>query len=272
VALLQPLKFTNSGHIFIDNDDDPSAIALILDPIAYREEFCLALDFSPPFIARLMAAGFLVMSIVPEDGPPDDVVLLPEMHLERSVLFFKDLHESRTVKRLVPRYELRVDGLGPETKPGLKPGAERDGRFLFDTILERCARVHGEGWLTPALRRGFHALRKAQSPGKDGRPLFSPAPSMVSFGLFREGRLVAGEFGVAVGRVYTSYSGYRDENSAGTVQLILTGRLLRDRGFAFWDLGMVLPYKEGLGARTLSRREFLERFLGAQKTRPPADG
>ena len=252
MALLQPLKFTNSGHIFIDANDDPVVIALMLDLIPYREEFCLSLDFSPPFIARLMAAGFLVMSIVPEDGPPGDVVLLPEMHLERSVLFFDELHERRSVKRFIPRYELRVDGLGRTTEPCAGPS----GPFLFDTVLERCAQVHGEDWLTPALRRGFHALRKAQAPDSD--------PRMAAFGLYREGRLVAGEFGVAVGKVYTSYSGYKDENSAGTVQLILTGRLLRDWGFAFWDLGMVLPYKGELGARTLDRREFLDRFLQAQ--------
>jgi Leu/Phe-tRNA-protein transferase len=94
---------------------------------------------------------------------------------------------------------------------------------------------------------------------------------MVSFGLYREGRLVAGEFGVVVGRVYTSYSGYRDEDSAGTVQLVLTGRLLRDSGFAYWDLGMILPYKKRLGARNLSRRRFLDLFFKAQgsSTLPP---
>jgi Leu/Phe-tRNA-protein transferase len=86
---------------------------------------------------------------------------------------------------------------------------------------------------------------------------------MVSFGLYREGRLVAGEFGAAAGRVYTSYSGYHDEDSAGSVQLVLTGRWLRDAGFAFWDLGMDLPYKRSLGARILSRNFFLELFLGA---------
>ncbi|MDR3148145.1 MAG: GNAT family N-acetyltransferase [Treponema sp.] len=258
----QPLKFTKSGHIFIDNKDDPSGIALALDIIAYREEFCLALDLSPAFIARLMAAGFLVMSIVPENAPPDDVVLLAEMHLERSVMFFDKLHESRSAKRLISRYELRVDGLGRETQPG-SPADPAGGPFLFDTVLERCAQVHGEDWLTPALRRAFHALRRVQVPGDAGTPA-PHTPRMVSFGLYREGRLVAGEFGVVAGRVYTSYSGYTDENSAGTVQMILTGRLLRDRGFAFWDLGMLLPYKESLGARALSRREFLERFRKAQ--------
>jgi Leu/Phe-tRNA-protein transferase len=248
--LFQSLKFTNSGHIFIDPDDDPRLIASMLDFISYQEEFCLALDFSPPFIARLMAAGFLIMSVIPNDEPGGKAVLLPEMHLKRSVLFFDRLHESRTVKRLIPRYELKTGGLGKEEDPA-----------LFHTVLERCAQVHGEDWLTPALRRSFHALNRIQTTG-DRFSLKSPR--MAAFGLYRGGRLVAGEFGTAAGRVYTSYSGYKEENSAGTVQLILAGRRLRDSGFAFWDLGMLLPYKERLGAQSLDRGRFLELFREAQ--------
>ncbi|MDR2177516.1 MAG: leucyl-tRNA--protein transferase [Treponema sp.] len=260
MALFQPLKFTRSGHILIHSGDDPWAIALVLDAVSYREEFCLALDFSPAFIARLMTAGFLVMSVIPDDTGPGGAILLPEMHLERSVLFFDKLHESRSARRLIPRYELRVDGLGQETETGTGNG----GLFLFDTVVERCAQVHGEDWLTPRLRRGFHALRKAQMPDTGDRENSAAGPRMVSFGLYQEGRLTAGEFGAAVGGVYTSYSGYKDENSSGTVQLIMTGRLLRDRGFAFWDLGMPLPYKERLGAQIVTRREFLERFHKAR--------
>jgi Leu/Phe-tRNA-protein transferase len=265
VILFQPLKFTDSGHIFIEPGDDPWAIASILDLIAYQEEFCLALDFSPPFIARLMAAGFLVMSEIPGDEEGGRAILIPEMHLKRSVLFFDKLHESRTVRRLIPRYELKVEGL--DGKPDIGPR----GGSLFDVVLERCAQVHGEGWLTPALRRSFHALARTQCRGPrdpredpSGPPACREGPRMAAFGLYREGRLVAGEFGAAAGRVYTSYSGYKEEDSAGTVQLILTGRRLRDSGLAFWDLGMLLPYKERLGAQAMDRGEFLDRFREAQ--------
>jgi Leu/Phe-tRNA-protein transferase len=252
--LFQSLRFTESGHIFIGPGDDPWAVASALDFISYGEEFCLALDFSPPFVARLMAAGFLVMSQMFEDPSGGRAVLLPEMHLKRSALFFDELHESRSARRLIPRYELRAGGFS---------GTGSGGSALFDEILERCAQVHGEGWLTPALRRSFHALYR-----QGGREDKSPGPRMAAFGLYRGGRLIAGEFGAAAGRVYTSYSGYREEDSAGTVQLILSGRWLRDSGFDFWDLGMLLPYKERLGARILDRREFLDLFRAAQEDPP----
>jgi Leu/Phe-tRNA-protein transferase len=259
------LKFTNSGYIFIEPGDDPCFIASFLDLASYQEEFCLALDFSPSFVASLMAAGFLVMSAIPGDEPskePGDEpgnkpgnkpILIPKMHLERSVLFFDELHESRSARRLIPRYELRA---------GDSSGSLSGG------VLERCAQVHGEDWLTPALRRSFHALYR-RGPGDRYGP--SPGARMISFGLYRQGQLVAGEFGAAAGGVYTSYSGYMEEDSAGTVQMILTGRWLRDSGFAFWDLGMFLPYKERLGARTLGRREFLEQFRAAQGADPLKD-
>ncbi|MDR0998081.1 MAG: GNAT family N-acetyltransferase, partial [Treponema sp.] len=173
------------------------------------------------------------------------------------------------VRRLIPRYELRRDfGPRPQAKAG---SAESPGDF--GNILERCADLHGEDWLTPPLRKTFLALyrdppRAGGETGEKGReqcggPPCPACPRMVSFGLYREGRLVAGEFGAAAGRIYTSYSGYYDEDSAGSVQLVLTGRWLRDAGFAFWDLGMDIPYKLRLGARILGREKFLELFRSA---------
>ncbi|GHV63812.1 hypothetical protein AGMMS49587_14870 [Spirochaetia bacterium] len=243
------LRYTFGGYVYISAEDDPRAIARAMVETGYDEEFCVAgppaLNFDPDFTARLMAAGFLVMSL--RLAEPEPVyILTPKLHLERSIIFFEDFHEPRSARRLIPRYELRTD---------IQP--EISGEFdLFDTVMERCAAVHGEDWLTPPLRESFRQIRALRTAGA-GLPV-RPA----AFGLFREGRLAAGEFGVVSGKVYTSYSGYYDEDSAGTVQLILTGRYLRDTGFAFWDLGMPLEYKTRLGARRVEREAFLELIYG----------
>jgi hypothetical protein len=156
----------------------------------YPEEFCLSPSFDPHFVAELMAAGFLVVSA--KTGGPEEAgkagggpagkgspgyILLPKYHLERSILFFQDLRAGKTLKRLLPRYELR-------------PGA------AFDRILDRCAEVHGDDWLTPPLREAVRAIRGLKNTGV--RPY--------SFGLYRDGLLRAGEFGVVSGGVYNSYS------------------------------------------------------------------
>jgi Leu/Phe-tRNA-protein transferase len=229
----------------------------------YDQEFCVSLSFDPPFVARLMEAGFLVMSArlgdpeEEEEGNPKEpsgdsgCIVLPKLHLVRSALFFKNLHVKKSIKRFLGKYELRPDS-------------------DFDYILDRCVQVHGDDWLTPPLVQAIREIRQAaEAAGKTGAientsdfPDFSGAALVrpVSFGVYRNGKLAAGEFGIIAGRVYTSYSGYYDEANAGTVQLILLTRWLEEKGFAFFDLGMPLDYKSDLGAVDISPEEFIRRF------------
>lgn len=244
------MRFGPTGHALLLPEDLPDLssadrAAELLAELGYGEEFCLSPSFEPAFIGTLMYAGFLVMSARIK-GPSGPLwAALPKLHVSRSLLSFKDLHETRTGQRLAKRCELRQD---------------ED----FDRILDSCVRVHGVDWLSPPLLAAFRALR-SRSAALNG---LLAGLRMTSFALYRQGRLIAGEFGVLVGGAYTSYSGYRDEDSAGTVQLILTARQLRDTGYALWDLGMPMDYKTALGARTADRRAFLEAFRSARGSRP----
>jgi Leu/Phe-tRNA-protein transferase len=229
------LVYTASGHIFISPQDDPHWIIDALMETGYEEEECLALDFDPGFAAGLMAEGFLLMSGPARAEDSIVIALIPKHHVQRSVLFFEDLHQSRSIARFLPRYELRAD-------------------VDFDRIIEKCVATHGDGWLTAPLVDLIRTIKARRDP----------RVQPFSFGLYREGELRAGEFGVISGRVYTSYSGYHEESSAGSVQMILTARWLQDRGFAFWDLGMPLDYKKKLGAKLLPTEEFIRLFRAAR--------
>ena len=244
-----PLKIFPSGHVFLDTSDNCREAADALEEINYTEDFCLAIDFDPYFIARLMDAGFLVMSCRLEeskesneteesDDPETDVktrfILLPKHHLIRSCLFFHELHIKKTIRNKLEKYELRFDS-------------------DFDRITDNCIRIHGSDWLT---RPFMHCIREIRN--LDKMPV-----KPVSFALYRDNRLLAGEFGIISGRVYTSYSGYYEEENAGTIQMILTARMLEKSDFAFWDLGMPLDYKLTLGAKDISRKEFMELFRNA---------
>jgi Leu/Phe-tRNA-protein transferase len=231
------VRYTLSGHILIVPEDDCGALAEILPQIGYNEDFCLARDFEPEFIARLMAAGFLVMSMTLPPAPPEEpelTVLLPKHHLVRSCLFFPELHIKKSIRPRLSRYELRFDA-------------------DFDPILDKCLEIHGADWLTAPLVKAIRDIRAA--PSLPVRP--------ASFGLYRGEALVAGEFGIVSGKVYTSYSGYTEESGAGTVQMILTAQYLEKNGFAVWDLGMPLDYKLTLGARDISREDFMRVFRKA---------
>jgi hypothetical protein len=237
--------------------DDPEGIVDVMLATGYKEEYCLALDFSPEFVAALMKAGFLVMSVFLDGGPEaeEQCVLLPRLHQTRSALLFPELHVKKSIRGKLSRYELRAEGLPSgeiktiESLFALSPPASG-----FDLIMERCVAAHDDAWLTAPLRRVLSEIRAR--PWLPARPL--------SFGLYRDGTLVAGEFGVLAGKVYTSYSGYYDEDNAGSVQMILTARLLEALGTPFWDLGMPLDYKTALGARNLNTAQFVELFRGGQ--------
>jgi len=252
-----PLRYFPSGHIFIDPEDDCDRVVDAMLATDYSEEFCLARDFDEDFISRLMEAGFLIMSTELKDDTgdkesggeenaetPHDVqqeeqepffILLPKLHLIRSALFFPELHIKKSVRRFLPQYELRVN-------------------TDFDIILDKCITIHGSEWLTPPLTEMLNRLR--------ARDDLRTKP--VSFALYRDGELKAGEIGVFMGRVYTSYSGYYEEDNAGTVQLILMTQWLEKAGFDFLDLGMPLDYKTALGARDITPQYFVTLFRAAR--------
>jgi Leu/Phe-tRNA-protein transferase len=233
--------YTQSGMIFLSPGDNLDAVVDFMLDTNYNEEFCLALDWGPDFIAGLIQAGFLVMSerVALRDEQSGrhimETFVLPKLHLLRSILFFDELRVKKSVRRFLPRYELRFDS-------------------DFNAIVQNCVHTHGDYWLTPALLGALYALRA------DARSPVRP----VSFGVYREGRLIAGEFGVISGRVYTSYSGYHSESNSGTVQMILMTRWLAEAGFSFLDFGMPLDYKTDLGARNISPEAFVRLFRAAQ--------
>ena len=241
-----PLRYLPSGHIFIDPDDDCDKIVDEMLKTEYDEEFCLARDFDEEFIVRLMEAGFLVMSTNLNDKESDEesdeesekepfFILLPKLHLVRSALFFPKLHIKKSIRHFLSRYELRID-------------------TDFDQILDNCIQVHGSSWLTKPLVEILKAMRNR----KNSRV------KPVSFSVYREGELKAGEIGVVMGRVYTSYSGYYMEDNAGTVQMILMAKWLEKTGFNFLDFGMPLEYKTKLGAEDISPHRFVELFRAAR--------
>ncbi|MDR2694475.1 MAG: GNAT family N-acetyltransferase [Chitinispirillales bacterium] len=238
------IKYTESGHIFITPSDDCREIVDAILETDYSEEFCLATAFEPDFIAKLMEAGFLVMSAnISEDAP--FYVLLPKLHYTRSALFYENLHVKRTARRFLNRYELKADA-------------------DFDDIVDRCVKKHGTDWLTPPLVDCVKKIRRNASANHPSAETLSPVPYAypASFALYRDGKLAAGEFGVVCGKVYTSYSGFYEEDNAGTVQLVKTVKYLQENGFSFFDMGMPLNYKTALGATDIGQEEFVGLFRG----------
>ena len=231
-----PLHYLPSGHVFIKQKNNCDQVVDALLKTEYDEEFCVTVFFNEDFLARLMEAGFLVMSGALNDEREEPLyILLPKLHLVRSVLFFPELRVKKSIRPFLSRYELRVD-------------------MDFDLVLDKCVQTHGDAWLTPPFVEMLKSIRKRK--GMRVKP--------VSFAVYRNGELKAGEIGVVTGRVYTSYSGYHEENNAGTVQMLLMAQWLDKTGFDFLDFGMPLDYKTQLGAQDIPMRRFVELFRAAR--------
>ena len=211
------MKVSTSGHPILEPGDDADTVVDQLIEGNYLGDFCLCPAMDAVFVSRLMESGFLVMSArIRETGVKYRTILMPKLHRQRLVLRPEEVHEPRSIRHLLGRYDLR-------------PYAD------FDAILQECVQTHGDDWLTPELCSILSDLhRTSMTDPEKANPCVGP----VSFALYRDGILVAGEIGIQVGCAYTSYSGFRLEDSAGTVQLVLTGRFLKESGFSLWDLGM----------------------------------
>lgn len=204
-------------------------------------------EWTPEFFVAQARAAFISIAVETETALGQ--VLLPQIHLANAVLDWKDLYLSRSTRRWM-RSAACVGG-GYE----LEVGGE------LDEVIAGIARCHGEdNWLAgryPAL------LREVDARSWNGVRLLPVAL------LDRGGQVVAGELGVVTGRVYTSMTGFLDRgyprfNHLGKLQMFMLAEHLRDRGFAFWNLGQPwMQYKFDLGAKAVGRLEFLQRWFEA---------
>ena len=224
--LLEKFIYLDFGSILILEKNNPDeAIDLIINTY-YPYEFCIGVNFKIPYLINLIKSEFYVMSEYYKQK--DTYIMVAMHHLTKSVLFFDRFHIKKSIKKYLSKYELREN-------------AE------FEKIVDKCIESHDDKWLTKPL---VDAIKKIHR-------LNNPDATFISFGLYRDDKLVAGEFGTKVGRIYSSYSGYHEESNSGTVQMILTAQYLEKTGYAFWDLGMSMDYKKSFGAKVRNLEDFI---------------
>ena len=213
---------------YVRSDEDCEK--LVQSVAGMNEDFTFSVSFSPVLVAGVCKQGFLPMAI---QAAADFAVLAPKLHKHRCIMDFADLHIPKSVIKKAKKYKITVDE-------------------CFDFCLQSCCTQHGEHcWFYPALINAYRHI--FECGGLNG-------VKMHSIEVWAGDDVVAGEVGYAVGGVYTSLSGFTLQDSAGTVQCCAVPKLLKACGFAFWDLGMALKYKEDIGGRSVPRKVFLERF------------
>ena len=148
----------------------------------------------------------------------------------RSVLFPEELKVSRSLRATLRKGHFQVS-------------VDR----AFRQVMVACAgprRGQAGTWITPELTKaylGLHGLGYAHSVE-----------------CWRDGRLVGGLYGVALGRVFFGESMFADETDASKVCLVHLVKHLRDRDFTLIDCQVPSPHLESLGAVAISRKRFIQ--------------
>lgn len=180
-------------------------------------------DLEPQTLVAAYRAGVFPW---PTEGLP----LLWFCPTRRAILEFDALHVGRSLARAARRSELRftVDQAFPQ-------------------VIRACAkapRPDQDGtWITPDMVAAYerlHCLKVAHSVEA-----------------WRGETLVAGVYGVDSGGAFSAESMFHTESWASKLALLHLVEHLRARGLEWIDIQVMTPHMQHLGAREISRREFL---------------
>jgi leucyl/phenylalanyl-tRNA--protein transferase len=153
----------------------------------------------------------------------------------------------------------------PDPRMVLVPGEVRVSRSLakrlrnggfelrvdtaFTEVMRGCAgpRADAAGtWISPAMIAAYTRLFETGFAH--------------SVETWRDGRLVGGLYGVAIGRMFYGESMFSREPDASKVALVRLARQLARWEFGLIDCQMETAHLASLGARTLPRADFVERL------------
>ena len=162
--------------------------------------------------------------------PIEDLPLLWFCPAERAILEFDRLHESRSLRRARRRSDLELT-------------LDR----AFGDVIRSCAETPRPGqsgtWIDAEVIDGYTRLH-----------LRGLAHSVEAW---RDGRLVAGIYGVSVDGTFSAESMFHREPNASKIALLHLVEHLRRAGLDWLDIQVMTPHMESMGARDIPRREFL---------------
>ena len=148
----------------------------------------------------------------------------------RGVLPLDGLRVSRSLRRSVRRFEIRVDTALP-------------------AVIEACADPRRPaGWIDPDIRAAYLELHRLGW--------------VHSVEAWRDGRLAGGLYGVSIGGLFAGESMFHHESDASKVALVGLVDLLRDTPDEprLLDVQWQTPHLASLGVVQMSRREYLGRL------------
>ena len=202
--------------------DFPSVATALPEPNGL---LCVGADLAPETIIAAYSRGIFPWF---SDGQP----ILWWSPEPRMVLFPDEFKQSKSLARTISRgvFEIRVD-------------------TAFADVITACAepRAYGGGtWIVPEMCAAYarlHALGVAHSVES-----------------WRDGKLVGGLYGLALGRMFFGESMFARETDASKIALVALVDKLRLDGFELIDCQQETRHLASFGARPIARLDFVRRL------------
>jgi leucyl/phenylalanyl-tRNA---protein transferase len=120
----------------------------------------------------------------------------------------------------------------------------------FAQVIENCKTVFRPGqegtWITDSVKEAFikmHELGHAHSAE-----------------VWKDGELVGGCYGIKMGKVYFGESMFSKVSNASKYAFISYAQLLKEEGIELIDCQVYTAHLESLGARMISRKDFIQKL------------
>jgi leucyl/phenylalanyl-tRNA--protein transferase len=153
----------------------------------------------------------------------------------RGILELNQIHVSRSLERVIRKGTFTVTR-----------------NQAFSEVIKRCAEPspsRGDTWISPEFIAAYSELHRLGCAH--------------SVECWRNGELIGGIYGVAIGGLFAGESMFHRTDNASKVALYYLAQHLRERRFALFDIQMVTAATQPLGAREISRQDYLKRLAAA---------
>lgn len=189
-------------------------------PAGAEDLIALGADLEPGTVLAAYRLGLFPM-------PVEDTIgwWSPE---RRGVLELADLRVTRSLTKSMRRYEIRVDTAFDEVIVGCASPA-RDGGWIDAGIIDAYQRLHQMGWA--------HSIET-----------------------WRDGELVGGLYGLAIGGLFAGESMFSRSRDASKVALVGLVDLLSDGEARLIDTQWLTPHLATLGVTEIPRATYLARL------------
>lgn len=134
----------------------------------------------------------------------------------------------------------------------------RSGKFTvscnrnFSGVIRGCATAggrEGETWLTPDMIAAYNSMHELGHAH--------------SIEVWQNETLVGGTYGVAIGALFAAESMFHFVSDASKVAIVCLAEHLRARGYQLFDVQQWTPHTGRMGAREISRIDYLRRLAKA---------